>query len=155
MGERTECMQALEDVIRRIGRQYRQRLDGDSVTFGQFAILRTLAQEGPMAMGEVARNLGVSLAGATGLIDRLVHADMVKRYRSEADRRVVWVDLSEHGVLEYERLENDRSRYFDRVFSALDDERIGQLRDILGVIGAGLDTDGAEADRVDSAAMKV
>ncbi len=141
MADRTECIQALEEVMRRIGRQYRQRLAADTITLGQFAILRSLAQEGPMAMGEVAHNLGVSLAGATGLIDRLVHADMVKRYRSDADRRVVWVDLSERGSREYERLQEERGKYFERIFSSLDDDRVAQLLDILRVIDEGLEKD--------------
>jgi len=141
MADRTECIQALEEVMRRIGRQYRQRLGADTITLGQFAILRSLSQEGPMAMGEVAHNLGVSLAGATGLIDRLVHADMVKRYRSDADRRVVWVDLSERGSREYERLQQEREKYFERIFSSLDDDRVAQLLDILKVIDEGLEKD--------------
>lgn len=141
MADRTECIQALEEVMRRIGRQYRQRLGADTITLGQFAILRSLAQEGPMAMGEVAHNLGVSLAGATGLIDRLVHADMVKRYRSDADRRVVWVDLSDRGSREYERLQEEREKYFERLFSSLDDDRVAQLLDILKVIDEGLEKD--------------
>lgn len=147
MADRIECVQTLEEVMRRIGRRYRQRMGEDSVTFGQFAILRLLAQEGPMAMGEVAHNLGVSLAGATGLIDRLVHADMVRRYRSDADRRVVWVDLNDHGRAEYERLKAERARYFDRVFASLDDERVTQLLDILQRIDKGLESE--ESDQQD------
>lgn len=148
MAPREECMEALEEVMRRIGRRYRQRLGGDALTFGQFAILRILAQEGPLAMGDIAHNLGVSLAGATGLIDRLVHADMVKRYRSEQDRRVVWVDLSDHGRDEFRRLHAERDEYFERMFGTLDDERIEQLLEILETIDRGLNADEDNAHEV-------
>ncbi len=84
-----------------------------------------------MAMGEVAQALGVSLAGATGLIDRLVHAQMVQRYRSETDRRVVWVELSDTGRDEYARLQAARSAYMARMFSCLDDAELNQLVAIL------------------------
>jgi DNA-binding MarR family transcriptional regulator len=153
MAERAECVQALEEVMRRIGRRYRQRMGGDSVTFGQFAILRLLAQEGPLAMGEVAHSLGVSLAGATGLIDRLVHADLVKRYRSDSDRRVVWVDLSEHGADEFARLRAEQSKYFDRILGSLDDAGVEQLLNILHTIDQDLEADeamAAEAPEVSS-----
>lgn len=145
MAGRAESVQALEEVIRRIGRRYRQRIGGDSVTFGQFAILRILAQEGPMAMGELAHNLGVSLAGCTGLIDRLVHADLVKRYRSDADRRVVWVNLTERGAAEFERLREERTKYFERVFASLDGNRIQQLLDILELVDRGLENEAKDA----------
>ena len=141
MGDRAEGLEALEEVIRRISRRYRQRMGEDGLTFGQFALMRILSQGGPMAMGEVAHALGVSLAGATGLIDRLVHADMVRRTRSESDRRVVWVDLSEHGQLEFERLHAQRNEYLGRMFKPLDEARLGQLLEILETIDRGLDGD--------------
>lgn len=85
------------------------------------------------------------MAGCTGLIDRLVHADLVKRYRSDADRRVVWVNLTERGAAEFERLREERTKYFERVFASLDGNRIQQLLDILELVDRGLENEAKDA----------
>ncbi|MCY0879431.1 MAG: MarR family transcriptional regulator [Firmicutes bacterium] len=97
MGDRDQAVDRIDAIFTRLGRLARRRMPDDSMTFGQFAVLRMLFQQGPLAMGAIAENLGVSLAGATGIIDRLVHQGLVERRRSREDRRVVWVTLSEPG----------------------------------------------------------
>lgn len=137
--DRVQALAALEDAIGVILRRYRQGVENDALTFGQFAVMRILAQDGPMAMGEVAQALGVSLAGATGLIDRLVHAQMVRRYRSETDRRVVWVELSEAGKEEYARLQTARNQYMARMFSCLDERELDDLVRILDRVAGSME----------------
>lgn len=144
MTERVACVQALKDMIRRISGGCRQRMDGGSVTFGQFAVLRIVAQDGPIAMGALAHHLGLSLAAVTGVIDRLVRADLVARYRSDADRRRIWVDLTAYGAQEFDRLNAERRQYVGRLFGSLDDGRLQQLLALLRTIEDGLEMDTQE-----------
>jgi DNA-binding MarR family transcriptional regulator len=48
-------------------------------------------------MSDIASALGVSLATATGVVDRLVERDIVLRESQPEDRRVVLCRLSEKG----------------------------------------------------------
>ncbi len=52
---------------------------------------------GPSRMSEIASALGVSLATATGVVDRLVERDILTREGDPGDRRVVLCRLSEKG----------------------------------------------------------
>jgi DNA-binding MarR family transcriptional regulator len=52
---------------------------------------------GSVRMSDIASALGVSLATATGVVDRLVERDIVQRESQPEDRRVVLCRLSEKG----------------------------------------------------------
>jgi DNA-binding MarR family transcriptional regulator len=56
-----------------------------------------LGKGGPMKMSDIADNLRMSMSNLTAIVDRLVEKGMVRRDRSESDRRVVLVDLLPEG----------------------------------------------------------
>jgi DNA-binding MarR family transcriptional regulator len=63
---------------------------------GQFRVLGALA-EGPKRMSELAEITRTSSANITGIVDRLAERGIIERTRSESDRRVVDVALTEKG----------------------------------------------------------
>lgn len=68
------------------------------VTMPQLKIMVILYITGaPMRMSSIAANLGVTLATATGLVDRLVDRDIITRESIPNDRRVVLCRLSDTG----------------------------------------------------------
>ncbi len=54
-----------------------------------------LARRGVSVMSDFAQGIGVPLSTATRIINRLVKKGIVVRRRSELDRRIVEIDLSE------------------------------------------------------------
>lgn len=56
-----------------------------------------LGVRGPCKMGDIATHLGVVQSAITPLVDRLEAADVVERIRSQEDRRVWLVALTEKG----------------------------------------------------------
>lgn len=81
----------------------REILDLD-VTMPQLKIMFLLFLNGPMRMSDLAADLGVTLATATGLADRLVERDLVVRESQPDDRRVVLCRLSDSGQKDISRL---------------------------------------------------
>ena len=67
------------------------------LTMPQLKVVLLLFQDGPSRMSVIASELGVSLATATGVIDRLVERDIVLREGDPDDRRVVLCHLSNKG----------------------------------------------------------
>ncbi len=82
-----------------------RRLHGDrpvpaglrALTLPQARTLRTVAFRPHCTMGELARELHVTLGAATGLVDRLVQQGLVARLPDVRDRRVVRLELTESG----------------------------------------------------------
>jgi len=63
----------------------------------EFRALILLRSSGRTTMTDFAGALGIPLSTATHTIDRLVHKGLVMRVRSEEDRRIVQVEMSEPG----------------------------------------------------------
>jgi len=70
------------------------RLD---MTMPQLKVILLLFLNGPSRMSVIASALGVSLATATGVVDRLVERNIVLREGDPEDRRVVLCRLSDEG----------------------------------------------------------
>jgi DNA-binding MarR family transcriptional regulator len=67
------------------------------LTMPQLKVMLILWREGPARMSELASGLGVTLATATGVVDRLVEKDYIVREGLPGDRRVVICRLSNEG----------------------------------------------------------
>jgi len=67
------------------------------LTETQSDVLRTLLVYGPMSSADLSRNLYVTPANITGVIDRLENKGLVERIRQQADRRVALITLTEKG----------------------------------------------------------
>ncbi len=81
------------------------------VTMPQLKIMFLLFVDGTKRMSDLASDLGVTLATATGLVDRMVERDIVVRESQPDDRRVVLCRLSELGQKRISRIwESARSR---------------------------------------------
>ena len=65
-------------------------------------VLALYLLEAPRRVGELARELNVTISSASGLVNRLVAAGLVEREHGTADRRLVVCRLTEPGRQELE-----------------------------------------------------
>ena len=96
------AVERLQMVIRRVqsgfSAFYAATLDPHGVSFSQFTVLMSLAQEHSRKMSDVAKLLRVTLPAVTKLIDRLEQRGFVRRKPHTTDRRITLVDLSPKGL---------------------------------------------------------
>jgi len=67
------------------------------LTGPQLWVVKLLEETSPMKVSDLARRTYLHPATMVGLLDRLEAKNLVKRTRSEKDRRVVHIDLTEQG----------------------------------------------------------
>lgn len=91
---------ALPDVVRGITAT-RGRLSPGLRTPQLRALMRIMRDEG-LTMGELARQIGVSCAAATQVVDQLVGMGLVARERRTGDRRVVRLRLTDLAHAEFD-----------------------------------------------------
>ncbi len=89
------------------------------LTLAQVRTLFLIAHEAPLPMGRIAEILGVSVASASGIVDRLERHDLVTRRHRTDDRRVV------------ECVPSDNGR---RLIDEMSGRRIDMARRALGVL---------------------
>lgn len=71
-------------------------LDAD-VTLPQYRALVVLASRGPQRVVDISTELGVNSSTGTRMCDRLVRKHLIRRYRTQADRREVRLTLTPTG----------------------------------------------------------
>ncbi|MET9268210.1 MarR family transcriptional regulator [Kribbella sp. NPDC003557] len=87
----------LDGIVRRQRRASREGF-GESVTHGQFRVLRTLDHAGEaLRLSELAARLGIVPRSATSVVDDLEAAGLVARQPDPHDRRATLVDLTPDG----------------------------------------------------------
>jgi DNA-binding MarR family transcriptional regulator len=102
-------------------------------------IVEILGARGSMIMTELAEASMLSLSTVTGLIDGLVEKEIVKRERSEKDRRIVKVELTSEGEKIYEQALEVRLHMVRGMLGALNREEQEQIVNLFKKIGAKID----------------
>lgn len=69
-----------------------------NITNSQFITLMAVFHAGKCTMSHLARNLHVKMPTVTGLIDRLIKLNLVRRSTCEMDRRKVYIELTKKGI---------------------------------------------------------
>lgn len=86
---------------------YRTR--GSTLPRGMRSVVFTLAF-GPLRISEIAREEGIGQPAATRMVARLEALGLVRRERSEVDRRIVMVALTDRGRAELDLLREQSRR---------------------------------------------
>ena len=84
-----------------------------------------------VTMSSLAQGMSVPMSTATGIVDRLVKKGLLERGRSEEDRRVVTVSLTESGKEVIEDLKGQLYFNLDRVRAILTAEEFETALDLL------------------------
>jgi DNA-binding MarR family transcriptional regulator len=102
----------------------------------QLQALAHLPQDG-MTMGELAAFLRVSGAAASVLAERLVAQGLAARRADPADRRVVRLAPTPHGMAVAERYRDNQRRGVAALLDRLSDAQVAAWLDIMETLAAG------------------
>ena len=129
-----EIFSSLRSIFRATLLHYRELEHRYHLTGPQMVLLRRLSQRGPSSPGELARDVFLSQATVTGILDRLETAGLVDRKRENADRRRVTVYLTEKGDALSRSIPVPLQESFASALSALPLNRQAEINTTLGLI---------------------
>lgn len=98
MDKHEEVLVALRQIIRAIDLHSRQLSKVSGLTGPQLLLLQAIGSNNDISMRRLAQATHMSQATATTIIDRLVQKDLVRRERSQTDKRKVYAVLTEEGI---------------------------------------------------------
>ena len=108
-----------------------------AIPFGQIRIMSHLYQHGRSTVGEVAGGIGVSLATASELVDKLVEHAWVEKRQNPADRRQIHLWLSDRASAVCDQMHDVRRAQMASAFARLTvDERTAFLRGLRALVEA-------------------
>lgn len=84
---------------------------------------------GQCIMSQIARKLRITLPTLTAAVDRLEEKGYIQRRRSDVDRRRVAVELTEDGLMAYERHARFHEKMVDAFLLGLDQAKLPELLD--------------------------
>jgi DNA-binding MarR family transcriptional regulator len=101
------------------------------ITSTQASIMFMLAAGKCATAADIAREYGIDASAVTRLIDRLEKRGLLKRVRSEADRRVVRLALTDDGRAMAEQVPAIFTHVLDNLLSGFSPEEVGFLKNML------------------------
>jgi MarR family 2-MHQ and catechol resistance regulon transcriptional repressor len=85
-------------------------------------VVEYLGEEGPHMMRQLAEFLSLAVNSVTTLVDNLEKKGIVRRQRSEEDRRVVRVELTDAGKVAFEAAFEEKLRLLRSMLNALTED---------------------------------
>ncbi len=78
-------------------RQAERFLSSYGITPSQFDMLTVLSEQGMIPLNKLSESLCCACSNVTGIVDRLERDGLVRRERSQEDRRVILLGLTQKG----------------------------------------------------------
>ena len=140
-----DVLRALRRITRSIDLHSRHLATTFGLTGPQLVCLRVIAHEGPLSPSQLAREVALSQATVTGIIDRLSARELVTRERTSTDRRVVTVRITTDGQALVHAAPSPLQERFAERLSSLSKQEQANIRRTLNKIVWMMDGDELDA----------
>jgi MarR family transcriptional regulator, organic hydroperoxide resistance regulator len=86
-----------------------------------------LVFHGKQQVNNLSESLMITPGGITGICDKLVKKELIQRTRDEGDRRVVFLEITDQGREELQKLILIRKKFIGDLYGHLSEEDINHL----------------------------
>jgi DNA-binding MarR family transcriptional regulator len=122
----TDVAQRFRSSLMRLARILRQD-DSDDLSPTLASILFTVAREGPLTLGDIARRERIKKPSVTAAVDKLEQMGFLGRRRDASDGRVAWVALTDAGRRRVHARRANRTAWLASRFVDLDAKDLATL----------------------------
>lgn len=107
----------IREINSKLNNSIKNEFKETSLTVPQIMVIKAVARYKKLKVSEISKEINLVNSTVSGIIDRLEKQDIVRRVRSEEDRRIVYIELSNKGdeiIKNYRHIINN---FFDNIFS--------------------------------------
>jgi DNA-binding MarR family transcriptional regulator len=130
--------EVFRQVFRRMAKQFNKHVD-QGISGPQAAILERLESQGRQRVSDLADMLSITPAAVTSLCDKLVAGKYACRKRTETDRRIVYLEITDKGSETLQKVQKLRKEIMAAFCKGLSEEDIEHLIRIHHQILANID----------------
>ena len=145
MKDYDELLVSLRKIMRAADLHSQKLMKESGLTAPQLLVMQAIEREGAPSTSTLARQISVSQATMTRIIDRLERAGLVRRQKSSTDKRVVNISLTEPGSAKLESAPEPLQAEFLREFRKLEDWEQQMLKSSLSRIATMMDAQDIDA----------
>jgi DNA-binding MarR family transcriptional regulator len=134
-----QILVALRRIVRAIDLHSRRLVQDYGLTGPQVVLLRELVRNGEMHAAELAKNISLSHATVTDILNRLEKRALIVRTRSLVDRRRILVKPTERAVGLVEQSPPLLQEQFSEQLATLQDWELAQILSVLQRVASMMD----------------
>ncbi|MFC4766162.1 MarR family winged helix-turn-helix transcriptional regulator [Effusibacillus consociatus] len=138
-----ELEEVFSQVKRKITMEWNKHLE-PGISGSQVWMLHILEEKGSQKVSELAEALEISLPAVTGLSDKLIASGYAQRERSEEDRRIVLLHITDKGKEMLKSIREQRRLMMKKHYEGLSDEDLDHLIRIYHQVLKNIQSKGAE-----------
>jgi DNA-binding MarR family transcriptional regulator len=116
----------LKQLMRIITSEWKKYSEG-GFTRSEIMILEQLDLHGRQHVTNLSESLMITPGGITGICDKLVKKRLIGRIRDEGDRRVVYLEITEQGREELQKVTLIRKKFMGDFYGNLSEEDMNHL----------------------------
>ena len=128
-----ELSGTFSSLVKKMGHEWNRRMS-DQYTMTQFRTLFILNARGPQKTADMAERLCVTSGAITGVADKLISKQLIERQRSEDDRRVVYLSITEQGKQVLAGMLEKQQETISLFFKVLPEDDVEHLRRIFKIM---------------------
>ncbi|ERJ12147.1 MarR family winged helix-turn-helix transcriptional regulator [Haloplasma contractile] len=131
-----EVYRTLRITTKNLRKELRKKIEDHGITWQQFHAVYHIGEDG-IKSNELAKQLQCNASNMTGLVDRMTENGWVYRERSNTDRRVWMVKLTEDGRDLKDKLFPQHKENINIMMKRLTEEELVTLQKLLGKLDDG------------------
>ncbi|MTH54446.1 MarR family transcriptional regulator [Bacillus mangrovi] len=109
-----------------------------NLTPTKYHILKFIFRKSKCKVADISQKLFLTSGATTTLLNQLEEDALLARERDIADRRIVWIVLTEAGERFVERMIEQRNQFWTNMLSVLEEDEVEEYFRILNKIEAGI-----------------
>jgi DNA-binding MarR family transcriptional regulator len=117
----------LQEARRNFERLLRRAFEQYQLTIPQIAVIVLLNEHKEMSISDISQKMGLSKSTVSGIIDRMERMGIVRRKRSDQDRRIVAAVLTEQFQRHGSELEQSFNALLCGVFSTVSEQALMEI----------------------------
>lgn len=116
---KAEIVKLIFDLSHRLRDRMKKNCNHGGFTLPQGMVIGTLHKHGQMKVSDLSRTIGLSNSTMSGILDRLEKLGAVERVRSQQDKRIVYVQLTQQFLLQHPIFARSPREEFNRLFTGI------------------------------------
>ena len=124
-----QIMRSIFDLVLTFSKMLNFNNEIENLRAIELYVLLYVAQRGSQKMSELAQAFSMTKSNITFLVDSLEQKGFVMRSRSNEDRRVVMIELTQKGQQIYKQILSDFSKLIDKVTSQIPSQDLAVMAD--------------------------
>lgn len=131
MKQSQQIMDLIKDINQLLEKGLKNFYTQNELTVPQLTVVTLLSQQEHLKITDISKEMKISAAAVSGIIDRLENHGIVERKRSTTDKRIVYVSLNDSFKNSHQHLEQNISGYLHLLLRDEPVEKVNTIVDSL------------------------